>query len=182
MRICWNYERKRKVRYVFQKTNDKASGAPYCGTNHGGAGGNGGRGDGGRGRGIRGVRRFPGGFHQRLNHTNHGSSGYRRSRHIGPVPGQGAAQGCQEGSRTADSGDHACFCHHCRHSSCRGTPAAGRHIWKSGTGRHGQCTDLFLDHSPVISLYRTLQCLRSPVPFHGQLKGIHDDFLCHEYD
>ena len=59
--------------------------------------------------------------------------------------------------------------------------AGGRHLL-GGTGCNGQRPDLFLDYSPVISLYRTLQCLRSPVPFHGQLKGIHDDFLCHEYD
>ena len=100
----------------------------------------------------------------------------------GPVPGQGAAQGCQKGSRAAGPGDLASLSHHCRDSSCRGTPPAGRYIWKSGTGCNGQRPDLFLDHSPVISIYRTLQCLRSPVPFHGQLKGIHDDFLCHEYD
>ncbi len=104
------------------------------------------------------------------------------ARYIGPVPGQGAAQGCQKGSRAAGPGDLASLSHHCRDSSCRGTPLAGRYIWKSGTGCNGQRPDLFLDYSPVISLYRTLQCLRSPVPFHGQLKGIHDDFLCHEYD
>ena len=54
--------------------------------------------------------------------------------------------------------------------------AGGRHLLGGIFGKVEQ------DYSPVISLYRTLQCLRSPVPFHGQLKGIHDDFLCHEYD
>ena len=70
----------------------------------------------------------------------------------------------------------------CSSSGAIGKKCTQSGIWKSGTGRHGQCTDLFLDHSTVLSLHRTLQCLRGPVPFHGQLKGIHDDLLCHEYD
>ena len=111
-----------------------------------------------------------------------GSPGYRRRRYIGPVPGQGAAQGCQKGSRAAGPGYLASLSHHCRDSSCR-----GRHLLG---GIFGKVEQDVMDNAqtyfwitalsyPFIGLYNACAAL---FPFHGQLKGIHDDFLCHEYD